>query len=95
MLRTSLLFAVPLAALILADLIDRAVTRSGASHKALAIEQGISTAQWSREIHGVGHVAFDRIVTRCSDAFVAALLEEVARARGFVLEQTFSLRRSA
>lgn len=74
------------------DIVERARVRSGASHKELAQCQHISPAQWSRELHGQGHVALDRIVAHCPLAFVAALLEEIAAHRGLQLEQLFRLR---
>ena len=94
MLRTWLLIVVPLMALALVDLVERARLRAGESHKALALCQGISPAQWSRELRGIGHVALDRIVESCPTPFVAALLEEIAVLRGLSLERVFHLRAS-
>lgn len=75
--------------------VDRAVVRSGESHKAVAADQGITPAQWAQQRAGRGHLWLDTILTKSSDAFLGALLVEIAVARGLELQQTFALVRRA
>ena len=45
----------------LADAIDTARTKSGLSDQDLAYAQGILPSLWSRQLHGQGHIALDRL----------------------------------
>jgi hypothetical protein len=92
MLVTPWLFVGVAVASTIGPLVERARMRAGVAHKELALSQGISPVQWSRQLAGHGHVALDRVVTLCPTTFVAALLEEIAASRGLHLEQVFHLR---
>lgn len=72
---TALLLIVAVAPIVV-DAIERARCKAGLSHKELALAQGISAKQWSQQMHGLGHVALDRL-SATPDAFRAALLEEL------------------
>lgn len=63
------------------ELIDRAARRAGCAQKELALSQGMSLPQWSRQIHGIGHVSLARL-WETPPAFRLALLEELASAWG-------------
>jgi hypothetical protein len=45
----------------LASAISIALDRAGISHKAAALTMGIDPAQWSRQLHGDGHISFQRL----------------------------------
>lgn len=66
---------------ILLDLVDRAARRAGCAQKELALSQGMSLPQWSRQIHGLGHVSLARLWDT-PPAFRLALLEELSVAWG-------------
>lgn len=51
----------PLGQLDLASAISIALDRAGISHKAAALTMGIDPAQWSRQLHGDGHISFQRL----------------------------------
>lgn len=51
----------PLDQLDLASAISIALDRAGISHKAAALTMGIDPAQWSRQLHGDGHISFQRL----------------------------------
>lgn len=53
--------AAPLGQLDLAWAISLALDRAGISHKEAAILMGIDPAQWSRQLHGDGHISFQRL----------------------------------
>lgn len=77
MLRFYLSLVVIAAAPLLFDLVDRAARRAGCAQKELALSQGMSLPQWSRQIHGIGHVSLARLWDT-PPAFRLALLEELA-----------------
>jgi len=78
-MRTYLLLLFVAVAPILFELIDRAARRAGCAQKELALSQGMSLPQWSRQIHGLGHVSLARLWDT-PPAFRLALLEELAAA---------------
>lgn len=45
----------------LADAIDTARMKAGLSDQDLAYAQGILPSLWSRQLHGQGHIALDRL----------------------------------
>lgn len=66
---------------VLFELVDRAARQAGCAQKELALSQGMSLPQWSRQIHGIGHVSLARL-WETPPAFRLALLEELASAWG-------------
>ena len=82
----SAVFAVAVVAIAVAPLsqaIDRAARRANVSHMELALSQGITPAQWSRQLAGEPsqHVALDRLAN-APLSFRQALLEELFAAWG-------------
>lgn len=72
------LLLVVAAAPIVVAAIERARQRAGLSHKALALSQGITQAQWSQQLRGYpgSHIWLDAL-SATPPAFRAALLEEL------------------
>lgn len=72
---------VPIAVAPVADAIERARQRAGLSHKELALAQGLTTPQWSQQLHGYpgSHIWLDRL-TATPAAFRVALLDELRAA---------------
>jgi transposase-like protein len=63
------------------NVIDRAARRAGIALKEVALSMGITPAQLSRELHGNGHLALDRMWA-CPPSFLSALAEELRIAWG-------------
>lgn len=72
------LLLVVAAAPIVVAAIERARQRAGLSHKALALSQGITQAQWSQQLRGYpgSHIWLDAL-SATPATFRAALLEEL------------------
>lgn len=51
----------PLGQLDLTGAISEALERARISHKEAALTMGIDPAQWSRQLHGDGHISFQRL----------------------------------
>lgn len=60
----------------LGDAINTARMKAGLSDQDLAWAQGIRPSQWSRQLHGQGHIALDRLA-RAPLPFRAALIESL------------------
>jgi hypothetical protein len=58
----------------LGDAINTARMKAGLSDQDLAWAQGIRPSQWSRQLHGQGHIALDRLA-RAPLPFRVALIE--------------------